>query len=102
MTAFGSVAEEQGVRVVAVGGDDLVALFEGLEEARGDGLLPDVDVEVAPDLALPEAPLARLFEGPDQDHLLVQVYEALGTGRYSAVLASLYAPVLRVLVLCRH
>src|SRR5215207_578560 len=89
--------------VVAVGRDDPVAFLEGLDEARGHGLLPDVDVEVAPDLTLPEALLARLLEGPDQGHLTVQVYETLRAGRYgTTVFSGLYAPVFRVLVICRH
>ena len=91
------------MRVVAVGGDDPVAFLEGLQEARGDGLLPDIDVEVAPDLTLPETPLARLLEGPNQGHLAVQIYETLLAGRYgTTVLAGLCAPVFRVLVICRH
>src|SRR5215212_3783314 len=88
--------------MVTVGRDDLIAFLESLEEARGDGLLPDVDVEVAPDLTLPEALLARLLEGPDQGHPTVQIYETLRAGRYGTVLAGLYAPVFRVLVICRH
>src|SRR5829696_8864383 len=88
--------------VVAVGRDDPVAFFEGLEEARGHGLLPDVDVEVTPDLTLPEAPLTRLLEGPDQGHPTLQIYETLRTGRYGTVFADLYAPVFRVFVICRH
>jgi hypothetical protein len=90
------------VGVVAVGRDDPVAFLEGLDEARGHGLLPDVDVEVAPDLALPETLLARLLEGPDQGHLAVQIYETLRTGRYGTVFAGLYAPVFRLPVICRH
>src|SRR4051794_33391767 len=89
--------------VVAVGGDYLVAFIVGLQKARGDGLLPDIDVEVAPDLTLPETPLARLLEGPDQGHIAVQIYEALLAGRYgTTVLTGLFAPILRVLVICRH
>ncbi len=94
--------QEQGVRVVAVGSDDLVALLVGLQKAGGDGFLTDVDVEIASDLALPETPLARFFEGPYDNHLFVQVHETLRAGRYRPALASLYAPVLRVLVICRH
>src|SRR5215212_2726685 len=89
--------------VVAVGRDDPVAFLEGLDEARRHGLLPDIDVEVAPDLTLPEALLARLLEGPDQCHPTVQIYEELRAGRYgTTVFAGLYAPVFRVLVICRH
>ena len=99
----GIAAKKQRVRVVAVGGDDPVSLLEGLQKARGHGLLPDIDVEVAPDLTLPETPLARLLEGPNKGHLAVQIYEALLAGRYgTTVLAGLRAPVLRVLVICRH
>ena len=76
---------------------------EGLEEAGGDGLLPDVDVEVAADLALPEAALARLLEGADQRHLAVRSLprRSVPVARHP-VLASLCAPVFRVLVICRH
>jgi hypothetical protein len=89
--------------VVAVGGDDPVAFLEGLQKARGHGFLPYIDVEVAPDLTLPETPLARLLEGPNERHLAVQIYEALLAGSYgTTVLASLCAPVFRVLVICRH
>src|SRR5829696_2597254 len=73
------------------------------QKARGDGLLPDVDVEVAPDLTLPEALLTRLLEGPDQGHPTVQIYEEFRAGRYgTTVFTGLYAPVFRVLVVCRH
>ena len=54
----GVAAEQEGVGVVAVGGDDLVAFLEGVEKAGGDRFLPDVEVEVAADLALPETALA--------------------------------------------
>src|SRR5829696_7817006 len=91
------------MRVVAVGRDDSIALLEGLQKARGYGLLPDVDVEVAPDLTLPEPLLARLLEGPDQGHPTIQIHEEFRAGRYSTtVFAGLYAPVFRVLVICRH
>jgi hypothetical protein len=100
---FGITAQEERVRMVAVGCNDPVAFFEGLQKTCGDGLLPDIHVEVAPDLTLPEALLARLLEGPDQGHPTVQIYEKLRAGRYGApVFTGLYAPVFRVLVICRH
>ena len=45
--------------MVAVGGDDLVAVLVVREQPGGDRFLPAVEVEVAADLALPEAALAR-------------------------------------------
>src|SRR5918994_2227513 len=91
------------MRVVAIGGDYPVTFLVGLQKARGDCLLPDIYVEVAPDLTLPEAPLTRLFESPNEGHLTVQSYEALLAGRYgTTVFAGLRSPVLRVLIICRH
>src|SRR5215212_2648820 len=95
-------AQQQGKGVISVGCDDLVALFAGVEEAGGDRFLTNVDVEVAPDLALPETPLGGLLEDPDEDHLPVQVQEVIAVGGYRPLAASLYAPVPRMLVLCRH
>src|SRR5918994_614465 len=62
---LGIAPQQERVGVVPVGGDDLVAFLEGLEEPGRDGLLTGVDVKVAPDLALTEAPLGRLFERSD-------------------------------------
>ena len=77
--------------------------LKACKKPGGHGLLPDIDVEVAPDLTLPETPLARLLEGPNQGHLAVQIYETFLAGRYgTTVLAGLCAPVFRVLVICRH
>ena len=53
---LGITTQQERVRVVPVGGYDLVAFLEGLEEPGRHSLLADVDVEVAPDLALTEAP----------------------------------------------
>src|SRR5918911_1171493 len=88
--------------MIAVGGDDRIALPVGVEEAGRDGLLTDVDVEVAPDLALPKTPLGGFLEDPDQDHLLVEVQEVLAIYGYRTFLVRLHAPVPRMLVLCRH
>ena len=52
-------AEEDGVGVVAVGGDDAVTFAVLVEEAGGDRFLAAVEVEVAADLAGAEAALGR-------------------------------------------
>jgi hypothetical protein len=61
--------------VVAVGGDNPVALLIGVDKARRHRLLAGIDVEVAPDLALSEASLGGFFKDPDQNHLFVQIQE---------------------------
>ena len=57
--------------VIAVGGDDLVARLVGVDQAGGDGLLSDIEVEVSADLALAESPLTRLLEETNLHHLAV-------------------------------
>src|SRR5829696_2393576 len=93
---------QERVGVVAVGGDDPVALLEGLQESRSHCLLAGVDVEVASDLALPEAPPARLLERPDEHHLAIEVHETIRARGYRALVTGLRFPVFRVPVLCRH
>src|ERR671917_1611431 len=95
--------QQERVGVVAVGGDDPVALLEGLQESRSHCLLADVDVEVAPDLALPEAPPARLLERPDNHHLAVEVHETIRARGYRSFVSRLLRfPVFRAPVRCRH
>src|SRR5829696_6674691 len=93
---------QERVGVVAVGCDDPVALLEGLQESRSHCLLAGVDVEVAPDLALSEAPPARLLERPDEHHLAVEVHETIRARGYRTFVTDLCFPVFRVPVLCRH
>src|SRR3712207_1560757 len=100
---FGVRAQKKRVGVVAVGGYYPVTLLEGLQETGGHRFLPDVDVEVAPDLALPEASPARLLERPYNHHLAVEVHETIRARGYRALVTGLLRfPVFRVPVLCRH
>ena len=54
----------QVVRVLAVGGDDVVARLRGRDRPDGDGFLADVEVQEAADLALLVGTARRLFETP--------------------------------------
>ena len=57
------------VAVVAVGGDDLVALLERHLHADDDGLLADVEVAEAADEAHAVELAGLLLEAADQQHL---------------------------------
>ena len=71
--ALGVHAGGQHVAMVAVGGDDLVALLEGHLHADDDGLLADIEMAEAADEAH-AVELAGLFlEAADQQHVLVGV-----------------------------
>ena len=74
--------EQEGVGVVAVGGDDPVTLAVGVEEPGRDRFLADVDVKVAADLAGAESALAGLLEEADPHHIAVVAQERLGIDAY--------------------
>ena len=78
---LGIGAEGERLGVIAIAAEDDVVFVERAEDAGGDRLLADVDVEVAADLALAELALGRLFEAADEDHLLEQVGPLRRTGR---------------------
>ena len=71
MTPFGIHAAGQHMAVIAVGGDDRVALLERRLDADDDGFL--ADIEVAETADQPHAvELARLLlEAADQEHVAV-------------------------------
>jgi hypothetical protein len=66
------------VGVVAIGGDDLVALTVRGEESNRGRFLPNVDVEVAAELALTEAALTRFLEEANEHHLTIKVNQFFG------------------------
>ncbi|MNL46388.1 hypothetical protein D3C87_1690950 [compost metagenome] len=69
--AAGAHAAGQHVTVVTIGGDDLVAFFQGHLHADNDSFLADVEVTEAADEAH-AIELAGLFlETPDQQHFAV-------------------------------
>ena len=76
--ALGVHAAGQHVAVVAIGGDDRVALLERRLHADDDRLLPDIEVAEAADqphaVHLPGA----LLEAPDQQHVAVIAQQLLG------------------------
>ena len=91
--------------MVAVSGNDPVALFEDIEEANGYRLFTGVDVQVPADLALPEALLAGLLEGTHQHHVPVKIRESVRARGYRTFLLgilSLYLTVPGVLVFFTH
>ena len=58
----------QRMAVLAIGGHDRVVRRETLQRADGHGLLADVEVQEAADLALAVLLRARLLEAPDAHH----------------------------------
>ena len=64
--------------MVAVGGDHVVVGLERRAGADRDGLLADVEVEEAADLALRVGARALFFEAADEEHLAVKAGEVLG------------------------
>ena len=74
----GVAAEEEGVGVVPVGGDDLVSLLVKREEPGGDRFLPAIEMEVTTDLPLPEAALRGILEEADGVHLPIEIERRLG------------------------
>ena len=68
---FGVQPPGQGVAVVPVVGDYVVAVLEDRYGADGHGLLADVLVEEPSDLALLVRAAALLLEPADQQHLPV-------------------------------
>ena len=68
---FGGDAAVDGDAVVAVGGDDAVLRAAQRDQAGGDRLLPDVQVQEAADFALLVKLGGRFFQPPDQNHLII-------------------------------
>ncbi|MNY80848.1 hypothetical protein D3C86_2220930 [compost metagenome] len=57
--------------VITVVGDDVIIVVERRDGADGDGFLPDIQVQEAPDLGVGVALGALLLEAPDEGHLAV-------------------------------
>src|ERR1051326_8031259 len=62
-------AEGEGVGVIAIAGEDDVALLDRGEDSAGDRFLSAVDVQVSADLSFAELALGRFLEAADEDHL---------------------------------
>ena len=71
--ALGVHAAGQHVAVVAIGGDDLVALLDRHLHADHDGLLADVEVAEAADQAHAVELAGLLLEAADEQHLAIGV-----------------------------
>jgi len=67
--------------VIAIAAVHEIAFFERRHDARTDGLLADVNVEVTADPALAELALGRLLKAADEDHLPQQVGPFRSAGR---------------------
>lgn len=59
--------------MVAIGGEEDIVTAEDGQEARSDGFLPAIHVQVATDLAMAKRAFGRLFEPPGQYHLRVRL-----------------------------
>ena len=66
-------AEDERLGVIAIAAEDDVVVVQRAEDAGGDRLLADVDVEIPADLALTELALGGFLEAADEDHLPEQV-----------------------------
>src|SRR5690606_17364281 len=66
---FGGAASGEVVPVLPVGGDHMVAVFQGGDRSYCHRLLADVEVAKTPDLSLGVGPGRVLFQAADQEHL---------------------------------
>src|SRR5262249_46828463 len=69
---------------IAVGGDDLIAGFEGELHAHDHGLLPDIEVAEAADQSHAVHLAGSLFETPDRQHVAIdaKLYLLAKIGRH--------------------
>jgi hypothetical protein len=69
--ALGVHAAGQHVAMIAVPGDDLVALLQGHLHAHDDGFLPDIEVAKAADQPHAVHLAGLLLEAADQQHIAI-------------------------------
>ncbi len=72
MTPFALHAAGEHVAVIAIGGDDLVAVFQRHLHADDDGFLPDIEMAEAADQTHAVKLAGLLFETADEQHFAIR------------------------------